>query len=93
MLTHRVGLQALLVSGFPYNTRRVEQRQDGMQNIPRQLRYGEQFGHISSSSLAGRSFRHQALVYNQVPAHLRGLNTEHLKPKLKKSIKANVPVR
>ena len=101
MLTHKVittgkprGLHALLVSKFPYNTRRAEEeREIGMQNLPRQLRYGEQFGHVSSSSLVGRSFRHQALVYNKIPAYLRSLKAENLKPKLKKWIKANVSVR
>ena len=100
MLTHKVittgrprGLHALLVSKFPYNTRRAEEREVGMQNLPRQLRYGEQFGHVSSSSLVGRSFRHQALVYNKIPAYLRSLKADNLKPKLKKWIKANVSVR
>ena len=100
ILTHRVimtgrprGLHSMLVSAFPHNTRRVEVRQEGMQNTPRKLRYGEQFGHVSSSSLVGRSFRHQALVYNTVPAHLRSLKIDSLKPKLKKWIKSNVPVR
>jgi hypothetical protein len=100
MLTHRVvtsgrprGLHALLVSDFPYNTRRVEERLEGMENTPRQLRFGEQYGQVSSSSLVGRSFRHQALAYNRVPAYLRSMKAENLKPKLKQWIKSTVPVR
>ena len=100
MLTHRVvttgrprGLHAKLVSSFPYNTRRVEERQEGMPQTPRLLRYGEQFGQASNASLVGRSFRHQALAYNSLPAHLRSLKPENLKPKLKHWIKCNIPLR
>ena len=100
MLTHRVittgqprGLHGVLASSFPYNTRRVEDRQVGMHHTPRLLRYGEQFGQASTSSLVGRSFRHQALAYNKVPAHIRCLKTNSMKSKLKQWIKVNVPIR
>ena len=100
LLTHRIittgrprGLHSVLVSSFPYNTRRVEERQEGMQHTPRQLRYGEQFGQTSTTSLVGRSFRHQALAYNKLPAYLRSLRPNCLKPKLKQWIKFNVPVK
>jgi hypothetical protein len=100
MLTHRVittgrprGLHGVLVSSFPYNTRRVEERQDNMAHTPRQLRYGEQFGQVTSTSLAGRSFRYQALTYNRLPAQLRSMQSSRLKPKLKLWIKANVSVK
>jgi hypothetical protein len=100
MLTHRVittgrprGLHSMLVSAFPYNTRRVEKRQEGMPHTPQLLRYGEGFGQASEASLMGRSFRHQALTYNKLPAELRSLKPENLKPKLKKWIKMNIPLR
>jgi hypothetical protein len=100
MLTHRVvttgrprGLHSILVSTFPYRTRRVEERQEGMENTPQQLRYGAQFGHASETSLRGRSFRHQALAYNRLPPELRSMKPESLKPKLKHWIKLNIPVR
>ena len=100
LLTHRVvttgrprGLHAMLVQSFPYNTRRVEEKQEGMEHTPKQLRYGAQFGQASTASLVGRGFRHQALAYNMLPAYLRSLSPENLKPKLKRWIKSNVPVR
>ena len=100
MLTHKIvttgkprGLHSLLVSSFPYQTRRVEVRQEGMPSTPRLLRYGEQFGQVSATSLAGRSFRHQALGYNNLPPHMRCLPPNSLKPKLKQWTKANIPVR
>ena len=100
MLTHRVittgrprGLHATLVSSFPYNTRRVEQRLEGMQHTPRKLRYGEQFGQASETSLVGRSFRHQALAYNSLPTYLRSLSPDNLKRRLKQWVKSNVPIR
>ena len=100
MLTHRVvttgrprGMHAIIVSSFPYNTRRVEERQNNMEQTPRLLRFGDLFGQASATSLVGRSFRHQALVYNKLPAYLRSLKPENLKPRLKHWIKANVPVK
>ena len=100
LLTHRIlttgrprGLHAMLVSSFPYNTRRVEERQEGMPHTPRQIRHGEHFGQVAVTSLCGRSFRHQALAYNRLPAYLRGLTADKLKPKLKQWIKCNVAVR
>jgi hypothetical protein len=100
LLTHRVittgrpqGLHAMLASTFPYNTRRVEEREERMPHTPRQIRYGEQFGHASNASLVGRSFRHQALGYNRLSADLRSMRPNNLKPKLKQWIKHNVPLR
>ena len=100
MLTHRVlttgrpqGLHSMLVSEFPYATRRVETRREGMQLTPQRIRYGERFRQVTDTSLAGRSFRHQALVYNQLPVHLRCLKPEVLKPKLKRWVKRNIRLR
>ena len=87
------GLHAIIVSSFLYNTRRVEERQINMEQTPRLLRFGDLFGQASATSLVGRSFRHQALVYNKLPAYLRSLKPENLKPRLKHWIKANVPVK
>ena len=100
MLTHRVlttgrpqGLHSMLVSEFPYVTRRVETRGEGMQFTPQRIRYAERFGQATDTSLAGRSFRHQAIVYNQLPVHLRCLKPENLKPKLKIWVKRNIRLR
>ena len=100
LLTHRIittgrptGLHAMIVSYFPYNTRRVEERQEDMAHTPRQIRQGDQFGHVSATSLCGRSFRHQALAYNHLPGYLRGLTANQLKPKLKQWIKCNIAIR
>ena len=100
LLTHRVittkkpeRLHAMLVSTFPYNTRRVEQREEGMEFTPTQIRYGENFGQVTPASLCGRSYRHQALLYNKLPANMRAMKVEQLKPKLKQWIKCNVAVK
>ena len=100
LLTHRIittgrprGLHAMIISNFPYNTRRVEERHEDMAHTPRQIRHGDQFGHVSFASLCGRSFRHQALAYNRLPGYLRGLTADKLKPKLKQWIKCNISTR
>ena len=90
LLTHRAittkkpeGLYAMFETTFPYNTRRVEQREDGMTHTPKQIRYGEKFGRVTPTSLCGRSFRHQALMYNKLPTVMRSMKIEQFKPKLK----------
>ena len=100
LLAHRIittgrprGLHAMIISNFPYNTRRVEERHKDMAHTPRQIRHGDQFGHVSFASLCGRSFRHQALAYNRLPGYLRGLTADKLKPKLKQWIKCNISTR
>ena len=100
LLTHRVittkkpeGLYSLFETTFPYNTRRVQRREDGMTHTPIQIRCGERFGQVTPTSLCGRSFRHQAIIYNRLPAMLRSMTIEQLKPKLKQWIKGNVAVK
>ena len=66
----------MLVSTFPYNTRRLEQREEGMKFTPTQIKYGEKFGQVTPTSLCGRNYRHQALLNNKLQANMRAMKVE-----------------